>query len=107
MKDTAITARYDHAAPRWGRRLQALGYPAAYRGFVAARLAGLLPGPVLDAGCGAGGFAAAFATVAGEPSRLVLLDASAAMLAAAGRALPRAARVQVNIGDWASGSASP
>jgi ubiquinone/menaquinone biosynthesis C-methylase UbiE len=79
---TAITTldhRYDAAAPWWQARMGALGYFAAYRGLVATH-APRKPSRVLDAGCGAGDFAAAWRAERGDPLYLTLLDPSRGML---------------------------
>jgi ubiquinone/menaquinone biosynthesis C-methylase UbiE len=62
--------------------MDALGYLAAYRGLVAAHAP---DGPVrlLDAGCGAGDFAASWRAERGEPASLTLLDPSPGMIAKA------------------------
>ncbi len=62
--------------------MAALGYPAAYRGFVAACGPGRAE-TVLDAGCGAGDFATAWCAVRGQAGQLTLLDPAPAMLAQA------------------------
>lgn len=82
-----LTARYDTAAPHWGRRLEWLGFPVAYRAIVAQALALLaLPSGRLDAvdlGSGDGAFAEALADHLGHRLSLTLLDRSPAMLRAA------------------------
>lgn len=81
-----LAQAYDRVAHTWPERMLALGYLAAYRGFVAAA------GPVqaenvLDAGCGAGDFAAAWRAERGAGAALTLLDPSPAMLARAAKRL--------------------
>lgn len=86
MTDFAtLSASYTAAAPGWQARMDALGYLAAYRGLVEAH-APTGARRVLDAGCGAGDFAAAWRAVRGDPAALTLLDPSPGMLA---RALDR------------------
>ncbi len=82
MTPSALRAAYDSAARNWGDTVSRLGYPAAYRTFLAA-FPPRSPGKVLDAGCGTGAFARAFVDIAGAPEALTLLDSSAPMLAAA------------------------
>lgn len=77
-----LRAAYDRAAGGWSGRMAALGYAAAYRGLVAAA------GPfgaatVLDVGCGAGDFAAAWQAERGTGARLTLVDPAPGMLAQA------------------------
>ncbi len=82
MPTATLEQNYDAAAPWWQARMDALGYLAAYRGLIAAHAP---PGPsrLLDAGCGAGDFAAAWRTERGDPAHLTLLDPSPGMLARA------------------------
>lgn len=83
MTDFAtLSQSYTAAAPGWQARMDALGYLAAYRGLVDAHAPTGAP-RVLDAGCGAGDFAAAWRAVRGDPSALTLLDPSPGMLARA------------------------
>jgi ubiquinone/menaquinone biosynthesis C-methylase UbiE len=83
----SLTARYEVAAPHWGRRLARLGFPAAYRAIMAEALARLPPksGPLsaLDLGAGDGAFAEALLDRLGPRLSLTLLDRSSAMLRAA------------------------
>jgi ubiquinone/menaquinone biosynthesis C-methylase UbiE len=76
--------RYDRAASIWQNKMAALGYAAAYREALAILLPSHTPGRrVLDAGCGAGDFAAAFVAERGIIPTLTLADPSPAMLDAA------------------------
>ncbi len=88
-----LAARYEAAASHWGRRLDRLGFPAAYRAIVAQALDRLpVPeGPLvaLDLGSGDGAFAEALLAGLGPRLRLTLLDPSPAMLAAAEARLGR------------------
>ncbi len=82
-----LSARYDAAAPDWGRRIARLGFPEAYRMLVAEAMA-RLPVPTgrvaaLDLGAGDGALAEALRLVLGPRVRLTLLDLSPAMLRAA------------------------
>lgn len=73
--------RYDRAASIWQRKLAALGYPAAYREALATLLPWHLPyDRIMDVGCGAGDFAAAFAAERGPIPILTLVDPALAML---------------------------
>jgi ubiquinone/menaquinone biosynthesis C-methylase UbiE len=87
--------RYDRAASIWQTKMAALGYAAAYREALAVLLPSHLPSlRVLDAGCGAGDFAAAFAAERGTIATLTLADPSPAMLdAARTRLAPHAQRL--------------
>ncbi len=86
MTANEMTARYDIAAPRWGARIAALGYDAAYQGFVA-RAIRHADGLVCDLGCGSGGFARAGLAAGIDLETLTLVDPSRGMLAEAGRGL--------------------
>lgn len=93
----SLSARYEAAAPHWGRRLEKLGFPAAYRAIVAEAVQrlGLPAGPIsaIDLGAGDGAFAEALSGQLGPRLSLALLDRSAAMLRAAKHRLgPTAAR---------------
>ncbi|WP_137110997.1 bifunctional 2-polyprenyl-6-hydroxyphenol methylase/3-demethylubiquinol 3-O-methyltransferase UbiG [Rhodobacter sp. SY28-1] len=83
----SLTARYEAAAPSWGRRLAKLGFLAAYRAIMDQALDRLPPpeGPVaaVDLGCGDGAFAEALANKLGPRLSLTLVDRSPAMLRAA------------------------
>jgi 2-polyprenyl-3-methyl-5-hydroxy-6-metoxy-1,4-benzoquinol methylase len=75
------TLHYNAAAAHWHDKIAALGYPDAYR----VAIATLLPTPhaihrLMDAGCGAGDFAAAYLHLRRAPDVLTLLDPAAAML---------------------------
>ncbi|MBL9051152.1 MAG: class I SAM-dependent methyltransferase [Tabrizicola sp.] len=88
-----LSARYECAAPDWGRRLQRLGFPAAYRAIVARALDGL-PLPegritALDLGAGDGAFSEALLHGIGPRLELTLVDPSPAMLIAAEARLGR------------------
>lgn len=76
-----LRARYNAAAAGWHRKMDALGYPAAYRAAIA-RLCppGVTPRRVMDAGCGAGDFATAYLQTRPRPDVLTLADPAAAML---------------------------
>ncbi|MFN5998865.1 MAG: class I SAM-dependent DNA methyltransferase [Paracoccaceae bacterium] len=83
----SLTARYEAAAPTWGRRLAQLGFPAAYRAIMAEALDRLPPpaGPVaaVDLGSGDGAFAEVLVNRLGPRLSLALIDRSPAMLRAA------------------------
>jgi ubiquinone/menaquinone biosynthesis C-methylase UbiE len=86
------TLPYNAAAAGWQTRVAALGYPDAYR----AAIATLLPANtavhrLMDAGCGAGDFAAAYLHLRHAPDVLTLLDPAAAMLHQAATRLTGAA----------------
>ena len=75
------TLPYNAAAAHWHDKISALGYPDAY----CMAIATLLPTPraihrLMDAGCGAGDFAAAYLHLRRAPDVLTLLDPAAAML---------------------------
>ena len=100
----SLTARYEAAAPTWGRRLARLGFPAAYRAIMAEALRRLPPAPgplsVLDLGAGDGAFSEPLVDLLGRRVSLTLLDRSPAMLRAAEVRLgPDCARIIV--GDLA------
>jgi ubiquinone/menaquinone biosynthesis C-methylase UbiE len=79
-----LMQRYDHAASIWQNKMASLGYAAAYRDAIATLLPWHLPSQrVLDVGCGAGDFAAAFAETRGTIPDLTLADPAVAMLRAA------------------------
>lgn len=107
-----LAARYEAAAPHWGRRIARLGFPRAYRSLVAEALARLpVAGTdldVLDLGCGDGALAEALADILGPRVRLTLLDQSPAMLRAAEARLgPGRAKLMCgDIGEVAPGPAS-
>jgi ubiquinone/menaquinone biosynthesis C-methylase UbiE len=87
-----LRARYNAAAAGWHRRIDALGYPDAYRAATDA----LIPADkkvhrLMDAGCGAGDFAAAYLRTRPRPEVLTLADPAAAMLHEAGVRLRGAA----------------
>ncbi|MGL4234437.1 class I SAM-dependent methyltransferase [Tabrizicola sp.] len=82
-----LTARYEAAAPTWGRRLTHLTFPAAYRCMVARALE-LFPPPAgrieaVDLGAGDGALADALLDALGPRLSLTLVDRSPAMLRAA------------------------
>jgi 2-polyprenyl-3-methyl-5-hydroxy-6-metoxy-1,4-benzoquinol methylase len=84
---------YDHVASLWQNKMTRLGYAAAYRDAVATLLPWHLPSQrVMDVGCGAGDFAAAFAANRGPIAILTLADPAIAMLSAAKARLSRSAR---------------
>jgi 2-polyprenyl-3-methyl-5-hydroxy-6-metoxy-1,4-benzoquinol methylase len=91
--ETDLDRRYDQAAASWQGRIAALGYPQAYAAAIALLCPPMPPLPrVLDAGCGTGAFAEAFAQGHGRIGRLTLLDPSRVMLdTAASRLQPSAA----------------
>lgn len=99
-----LTARYEAAAPTWGRRLAHLGFPAAYRAIMAEALRRLpLPqGPLsaLDLGAGDGAFSEPLVDLAGPRLSLTLLDRSPAMLRAAEARLGPG-RARMIVGDMA------
>lgn len=100
-----LAARYEAAAPSWGRRLARLGFPAAYRAIVAEAL-GRLPLPegrieAVDLGAGDGAFAEALRHVLGQRLSLTLVDPSPAMLCAAELRLGRG-RAQLIVGTMES-----
>ena len=78
--------KYDAAAPSWDRKIEVLGYDAAYRGFLKTTV--MPSGKVLDAGTGTGAFACAWLAAGGSPE-LTLLDASHRMLVRADAAVRR------------------
>lgn len=83
----SLSARYEAAAPHWGRRLARLGFPQAYRAIVTEALR-RLPVPTghltgADLGAGDGAFAEALLEVTEPRLSLTLLDASPSMLKAA------------------------
>ncbi len=104
-----LTARYEAAAPSWGRRLAWLGFPAAYRA-VAARARDLLPpaGTIraLDLGSGDGAFVEALLDQLGPRLKLTLLDLSPAMLRAAEKRLGQG-RARLVVGDLDAPALSP
>jgi ubiquinone/menaquinone biosynthesis C-methylase UbiE len=104
-----LTARYEAAAPHWGRRLAWLGFPAAYRAMVA-QAGDLLPPAVtiraVDLGAGDGAFAEALLEQFGPRLTLTLLDRSPAMLRAAEQRLG-AGRAEMLAGDLDSPDLPP
>jgi ubiquinone/menaquinone biosynthesis C-methylase UbiE len=102
----SLTARYEAAAPKWGRRLAWLGFPAAYRVIVAQSTDTLPPvGPIraADLGAGDGAFAEALLDRLGPRLDLTLLDRSPAMLRAAEMRLGEG-RAKMAVGDLESAS---
>ena len=99
-----LTARYEAAAPSWGRRLAQLGFPAAYRAIMAEALrrCPLPEGPLaaLDLGAGDGAFSEPLADLIGPRVSLTLVDRSPAMLRAAEARLGPA-RARMIVGDMA------
>jgi ubiquinone/menaquinone biosynthesis C-methylase UbiE len=87
-----LRARYNAAAANWQGKMHALGYAAAYRTAIA-RLCppGQKVHRVMDVGCGAGDFAAAYLHIRPRPDVLTLADPAAAMLHEAGARLHGAA----------------
>ena len=78
-----LAKRYDKASPGWRRKINALGYPAAYGEFFEQSVgadAESATWQVLDAGTGCGDFAKAFVDTVGAPEAITLLDISRAML---------------------------
>ena len=74
-------AIYNKAASGWHHRINALGYPGAYRAAIDALLPADMPvHRLMDAGCGAGDFAAAYLQMRPRPDVLTLADPAAAML---------------------------
>lgn len=80
------TVRYEAAAPIWDRKIDSLGYGAAYRGFLTTTV--VPSGRVLDAGTGTGAFACAWLATGGS-RELTLLDPSRSMLVRADAAVRR------------------
>lgn len=105
-----LAARYEAAAPRWGRTLERLGFPAAYRRMVdeALRRLPLPDGPLaaLDLGAGDGALAEALAVRLGPRLDLTLIDLSPAMLRAAEARLGRG-RARLVVGDLANAPLPP
>jgi ubiquinone/menaquinone biosynthesis C-methylase UbiE len=96
-----LTARYEAAAPGWGRRLHRLGFPAAYRAIVSQALGLLAPANrivAVDLGTGDGAFAEALQDRLGQCLELTVLDPAPAMLQAAEARLG-AGRVRLVAGD--------
>jgi ubiquinone/menaquinone biosynthesis C-methylase UbiE len=86
------TLPYDASAAGWHDRISALGYPDAYRTAIATLLpAHPHPQRIMDAGCGAGDFAAAYLDLRRAPEVLTLVDPAAAMLHEAAARLDGAA----------------
>lgn len=80
-----LERRYTAIADRWGKRMDALGYPQAYRELLRQTIGnGYDPDwSVLDAGTGCGTFSEALVHIAGSLRKIELLDISAKMLAQA------------------------
>lgn len=99
MSDST-TPPYDAAAASWTRKIEALGYPSAYRALLDRHAPPQIRDlSVLDAGCGTGDFAAALVAMRGAPRALSLLDPSAQMLANAQHRMPSATVLQGVIED--------
>jgi 2-polyprenyl-3-methyl-5-hydroxy-6-metoxy-1,4-benzoquinol methylase len=91
-----LSLRYRLAAQGWQSRMNDLGYAAAY-GEILDRFVGrrVLARTVMDVGCGAGDFAAAYAHVRGKIDDLTLVDPSVDMLQIAlGRLAGKALRLR-------------
>jgi ubiquinone/menaquinone biosynthesis C-methylase UbiE len=82
-----LSARYDAAAAHWGRRLDRLGFPAAYRSILRQVFQEVPPLPkgarAVDLGSGDGAFSEALLDVLGPDLSLTLVDAAPGMIAAA------------------------
>lgn len=74
-----LSQSYNTAAGHWRRKIEALGYAAAYRRFVDETGVLAQDAHVLDVGCGTGDFSRALIEVAGRPKSLTLLDPSESM----------------------------
>lgn len=79
--DMHLAGRYDKAAAGWGKKITAMGYPAAYR-YLIDHAIGTTPNfqDMLDVGTGCGNFASAYISAKGAPAKLCLLDISHRML---------------------------
>ncbi|KNG92418.1 class I SAM-dependent methyltransferase [Pseudaestuariivita atlantica] len=77
---SSLTALYDRAASGWQAGLASLGFDAAYATLCTSAKVGDKPIRALDAGCGTGALARAFATRTVRPLTLDLLDPAPAML---------------------------
>lgn len=83
----SLSARYEAAAPTWGRRLTKLGFPVAYRAIMAEALRRFPPPAgelsAVDLGAGDGAFSEPLIDRLGSRLSLTLLDRSPGMLRAA------------------------
>jgi len=78
-----LDTAYDKAASHWRRRLEQMGFAAAYRAAVDALAPPGPPAALCDVGCGTGDLAAALVEMRGAPAQLTLLEPAQRMLAAA------------------------
>ncbi|WP_309664592.1 methyltransferase domain-containing protein [Tabrizicola sp.] len=99
MQDQMLDAGYDRAAGGWAEGLRRLGYDRAYRVFLR-RVLAQGHARVCDVGTGAGDLALAYVAVMGAPEDLVLVDASAGMLAVARERLGRGRPVKARLGQF-------
>ncbi len=77
----SLTQRYRAASQGWQRRMSDLGYAAAYRDILDQfTVDGASANAIMDVGCGAGDFAAAYACGRGRIDHLTLVDPSVEML---------------------------
>jgi ubiquinone/menaquinone biosynthesis C-methylase UbiE len=94
-----IVRKYDRLAPFWGRLIEKLGYPAAYRLFVSKAIHGQIAFRhgqrlcIVDVGTGDGALALALKEKFGHSISLDLLDPSAPMLAIAQKRLAEAGQI--------------
>lgn len=80
-QNSETTAKYDHAAPRWGDKMRSLGYYNAYLGFLShPDFRPEKQARVIDVGAGTAAFSEAWVAVNGAPADLLLIDSSPAML---------------------------
>lgn len=82
-----LTHAYDAAASQWRKKIEGLGYAAAYRWMIAACGVQTHGKTAMDVGCGTGDFSRALIEVAGPPKCLTMLDPSSQMVEAATRSL--------------------
>lgn len=93
MSAPQLIRPYDRAAPKWGRKLDRLGFPDAYEAMLRRALRGEeqgVPGAqirVLDCGLRTGAFSCALARVLSTPFKLDAIDISSRMLERAGSRL--------------------
>lgn len=96
-----LERRYNSVAPKWRGRLDAMGYPEAYRELLYNALPSAHPQDraILDAGTGCGAFAEALVDVVGPLRCIDLLDISVDMLAQAeARLTPHISHIQTRCG---------
>ena len=82
-----LTRRYDRSSGDWHRRVERLGFPAAYEAVLRRVVGREPPARVLDCGTGTGALALALANLMPGPFALSAVDRSARMLAEAGQVL--------------------